>query len=113
MERPAIERVSERSEGGSGDSAGFQRNGRKRNPQRELRILEAALDLFGRKGFEATTVSAICEAAGVSEATLYEYFESKEQVLFSISRNATHGASSSVSASSASTSAIPGRSSAW
>jgi TetR/AcrR family fatty acid metabolism transcriptional regulator len=70
--------------GGSGDTSGVQRNGRKRNPKRELRILEAALDLFGRKGFEATTVSAICEAAGVSEATLYEYFESKEQVLFSI-----------------------------
>jgi TetR/AcrR family fatty acid metabolism transcriptional regulator len=67
-----------------GDQSGVQRNGRKRNPQRELRILEAALDLFGRKGFEATTVSAICEAAGVSDATLYEYFESKEQVLFSI-----------------------------
>ena len=72
------------STAGSGDPSGVQRNGRKRNPQRELRILDAALDLFGRKGFEATTVSAICEAAGVSEATLYEYFESKEQVLFSI-----------------------------
>jgi AcrR family transcriptional regulator len=70
---------------GSGPGAGQgSRNGRKRNRQRELRILEAALELFGQKGFEATTVSAICEAAGVSEATLYEYFESKEKVLFSI-----------------------------
>jgi TetR/AcrR family fatty acid metabolism transcriptional regulator len=75
---------AERSGSPSEVPAGVQRNGRKRNPQRELRILEAALELFGRKGFEATTVSAICEAAGVSEATLYEYFESKEQVLFSI-----------------------------
>jgi TetR/AcrR family fatty acid metabolism transcriptional regulator len=80
---------SERPGSGSEDPAGVQRNGRKRNPQRELRILEAALDLFGRKGFEATTVSAICEAAGVSEATLYEYFESKEQVLFSIAERYT------------------------
>jgi TetR/AcrR family fatty acid metabolism transcriptional regulator len=84
MPRSAAEPDAERSKGGSDDSAGVQRNGRKRNPQRELRILEAALDLFGRKGFEATTVSAICESAGVSDATLYEYFESKEQVLFSI-----------------------------
>lgn len=84
MPRPVIGLNGERSKGGSDDLAGVQRNGRKRNPQRGLRILEAALDLFGRKGFEATTVSAICEAAGVSEATLYEYFESKEQVLFSI-----------------------------
>jgi len=84
MTRSVVELDSEGSAGASGGSSGAQRNGRKRNPERELRILEAALDLFGRKGFEATTVSAICEAAGVSEATLYEYFESKEQVLFSI-----------------------------
>jgi TetR/AcrR family fatty acid metabolism transcriptional regulator len=80
MPRSVIDLESERPD----EPAGPPRNGRKRNPQRELRILEAALGLFGRKGFEATTVSAICEAAGVSEATLYEYFESKEQVLFSI-----------------------------
>ena len=84
MPRSVVELDSDGSAGASGGSAGVQRNGRKRNPERELRLLEAALDLFGRKGFEATTVSAICEAAGVSEATLYEYFESKEQVLFSI-----------------------------
>jgi TetR/AcrR family fatty acid metabolism transcriptional regulator len=66
------------------EPAGASRQGRKRSPERELRILEAALALFGGKGFEGTTISAICEAANVSEATLYEYFESKEQVLFSI-----------------------------
>lgn len=60
------------------------RNGRKRNPERELRILDAALELFGESGYEGTTVAALCEAAGVSEATLYEYFDSKEHVLFSI-----------------------------
>jgi AcrR family transcriptional regulator len=65
-------------------AGGTPRNGRRRNPEREARILEAALQLFGGKGFETTTVSSICEAAGVSEATLYEYFESKEQVLFAI-----------------------------
>jgi TetR/AcrR family fatty acid metabolism transcriptional regulator len=84
MSKSATGPGTERSTGRSEDPAGVQRNGRKRNLQREHRILEAALDLFGRKGFEATTVSAICEAAGVSEATLYEYFASKEQVLFSI-----------------------------
>jgi TetR/AcrR family fatty acid metabolism transcriptional regulator len=70
--------------GGSPEPAAGSRNGRRRSRERELRILEAALRLFGEKGFEATTVSAICEDAGVSEATLYEYFKSKEQVLFSI-----------------------------
>jgi TetR/AcrR family fatty acid metabolism transcriptional regulator len=84
MPTSAIEVDGDRSASSSGDPAGVQRNGRKRNPQRELRILEAALALVGRKGCEATTVAAIWEAAGVSDATLYEYFESKEQVLFSI-----------------------------
>jgi TetR/AcrR family fatty acid metabolism transcriptional regulator len=84
MTRSVSHRDAERSGGSDPGAAEIPRNGRKRNPQRELRILEAALALFGQKGFEATTVAAICEAAGVSEATLYEYFESKEQVLFSI-----------------------------
>ncbi len=57
---------------------------RKRNLQKEANILEAALRVFGEKGFEATTISAICKEAGISDATIYEYFDSKEEVLFSI-----------------------------
>jgi len=57
---------------------------RKRNPQTEAAILEGGLLVFGEKGFEAATVAAICHQAGVSEPTLYEYFGSKEEVLFSI-----------------------------
>jgi TetR/AcrR family fatty acid metabolism transcriptional regulator len=91
MPRPVFDPDANGSTRRTEGPAGAHRNGRKRNPQRELRILEAALELFGRKGFEATTVSAICEAAGVSEATLYEYFESKEQVLFSIAERYTRG----------------------
>ncbi len=58
---------------------------RKSNPQKEAVILEGALKVFGEKGFEATTISDICKAANISDATLYEYFPSKEDVLFSIS----------------------------
>ena len=50
----------------------------------ETNIIEAALRVFGENGFEATTISAICKAANISDATLYEYFDSKEEVLFSI-----------------------------
>jgi TetR/AcrR family fatty acid metabolism transcriptional regulator len=89
MPRSAVDLDPKRSKSRPEAPAATQRNGRKRNPERELRILEAALELFGQQGFEATTVSAICEAAGVSEATLYEYFESKEQVLFSIAERYT------------------------
>jgi len=57
---------------------------KKRNIEKENHILEAALGVFGEKGFEATTISAISRAANISDATLYEYFSSKEEVLFSI-----------------------------
>lgn len=67
------------------DSSSIPKRGKKRNPQKELAILEGALKVFGEKGFEATTISDICKAANISDATLYEYFNSKEDVLFSIS----------------------------
>lgn len=57
---------------------------KKKNPLKEAAILEGALVEFGKNGFEATTIAAICNAANVSDATLYEYFKSKEEVLFSI-----------------------------
>ena len=47
-------------------------------------IIEGALKVFGKKGYEATTIKDICQSSGISEATLYEYFTSKEEVLFSI-----------------------------
>ena len=56
----------------------------RRSREKEISILEGALKAFGEKGFEETTISAISKAAGISETTLYEYFPSKEEVLFSI-----------------------------
>jgi len=47
-------------------------------------IIEAALEVFGEKGYYNATISEIARAAGVSEATIYEYFGSKEDLLFAI-----------------------------
>ncbi len=55
-----------------------------KNRLKKIAILEGALKVFGEKGFEATTITAICKSAKIADATLYEYFESKEDVLFSI-----------------------------
>lgn len=47
-------------------------------------ILTSAFRLFGRKGYTATSMSAIAKAAGVSVANIYVYFGSKLEVLFAI-----------------------------
>ncbi len=57
---------------------------KKHNRKKELNIIEGALKVFGEKGYEETTISAISKAAKISDATIYEYFSSKEDVLFSI-----------------------------
>jgi len=45
-------------------------------------IVRAALSLFGRKGFEATTADEIALEAEVSRRTFFRYFPTKELVVF-------------------------------
>ncbi len=51
---------------------------------RKDRIMDAALRIFAEKGFQNATITEISKEAGVSEATVYEYFGTKEDLLFSI-----------------------------
>jgi AcrR family transcriptional regulator len=44
-------------------------------------LLDAALGQFAERGFHATAVDDIARAAGVSRATLYQYFDSREQIV--------------------------------
>ena len=57
------------------------RRQRKRRQTRE-RIEQAAMSLFLQRGFEATTVEDITEAADVSKRSFFDYFPSKEEVVF-------------------------------
>jgi AcrR family transcriptional regulator len=54
---------------------------RKRRETRD-RISQAALDLFLTRGFDATTVEDIAHAAEVSKRSFFDYFPTKEDVLF-------------------------------
>ncbi|HEY4276845.1 MAG TPA: helix-turn-helix domain-containing protein [Conexibacter sp.] len=45
-------------------------------------IAAAALDLFDRQGFRATTIAQIAETADVSPRTVSAYFPAKEELLF-------------------------------
>src|SRR4029078_8520159 len=44
-------------------------------------LLESALELFGAKGFHATSVQEIVKAAGLTKGAFYHHFASKEDVL--------------------------------
>ncbi|KQC06327.1 MAG: hypothetical protein APR62_01185 [Smithella sp. SDB] len=51
---------------------------------RKDRIMDAALRIFAEKGFQNATITEISKEAGVSDATIYEYFGTKEDLLFAI-----------------------------
>ncbi len=44
------------------------------------RILDAAYDLFSRRGIRAVGIDAVIEQSGVARMTLYRHFASKEQL---------------------------------
>ena len=44
------------------------------------KIEQAALQLFGEKGYDNTSTALIARQAGVSEALLFKYFLSKEKL---------------------------------
>src|SRR5581483_2940250 len=54
----------------------------RRRQQAVEEIAHAALTLFLRDGFEATSVESITNAAGCSPRTFYRYFGDKEDVMF-------------------------------
>lgn len=60
-----------------------------KNPVKRATILKAAESIFAKKGFHEATISEIARKSKVSEATIYEYFSSKEELLFSIPAQTT------------------------
>lgn len=44
-------------------------------------IMEAAINLFGERGYESTSVSTLAKAAGIGKGTIYSYFASKNEIM--------------------------------
>ncbi len=51
-------------------------------PNARGRLEQAALELYGERGFENTTVAEIAERAGLTERTFFRHFADKREVLF-------------------------------
>ena len=47
----------------------------------QARILETALDLFERQGYNATTTAQIADGAGVTQMTFFRHFPTKAALL--------------------------------
>jgi AcrR family transcriptional regulator len=54
----------------------------RKKEQTRLRITESARRLFAERGFDRATVAEIARAAEVSEATVFNYFATKEELFY-------------------------------
>jgi TetR/AcrR family transcriptional repressor of nem operon len=52
--------------------------------QTQQRIIEAARQLFARKGFYGTSVADLAQATGMTKGALYHHFESKDALFFAV-----------------------------
>jgi AcrR family transcriptional regulator len=55
-----------------------------RSEETRAHILQSALQLFSKNGYDATGVAQICHAAGVSKGAFYHHFPSKQSVFQSL-----------------------------
>jgi AcrR family transcriptional regulator len=52
-----------------------------RRAQRRDKLIEAAISVYGERGYRQSTVKAVCEAAGLTERYFYESFANSEELL--------------------------------
>jgi len=55
--------------------------------QRKQQILDAAREVFSKKGFDKATTAEIAQTAGIAEGTIYNYYQSKRDLLLSLTAN--------------------------
>jgi AcrR family transcriptional regulator len=49
--------------------------------QTRAAIMQAAIKLFGKKGFEKTSIEELAREAGIGKGTVYSYFQTKSDIL--------------------------------
>lgn len=56
----------------------------KKKTDKQVQILNAAIEIFSEKGFAATSTSEIAAKAGVAEGTIFRHYKTKKDLLLSI-----------------------------
>lgn len=56
----------------------------KKKTEKQVKILEAAVEIFSEKGYAATSTSEIAQKAGVAEGTIFKHYKTKKDLLLSI-----------------------------
>jgi AcrR family transcriptional regulator len=67
-------------------SSQAQSRGDRRKQETRAKILEAAVELFGEVGFDATKISDVCERADVARQTFFNHFPAKSDLLAELYR---------------------------
>ncbi|ADU29817.1 transcriptional regulator, TetR family [Evansella cellulosilytica DSM 2522] len=65
------------------DSSYFTYSGEKLS-EKQIKILEAAIMIISKNGFNSSRTSEIASQAGISEGTLFRYYSSKKEILLSL-----------------------------
>lgn len=55
-------------------------------------IIESAVQLFAKKGFEKTSIEDIAKMAGIGKATVYTYFSAKDEIFLTFCDDELEGA---------------------
>lgn len=69
---------------GSTENTESRQQSRMAAGDRRQQIIEVALELFSRRGFQGTTTREIAQAAGVNEATIFRHFATKGELYAAI-----------------------------
>ncbi|WAH36074.1 TetR/AcrR family transcriptional regulator [Alicyclobacillus dauci] len=51
---------------------------------KQIKIIQAAVEIFAEKGYSATSTSEIAQKAGVAEGTIFRHYKTKKDLLISI-----------------------------
>ncbi|TDC58147.1 TetR/AcrR family transcriptional regulator, partial [Actinomadura sp. GC306] len=74
------------------------RTAEQRRADRRERLLAAGLELFGTRGYAATSIERLCATASVSTRNFYEEFAGREELLLALHRDINERASEALTA---------------